>query len=198
MPKTSRLLKNKAVQIIWRETCKTLMPPKRVLSPEHIELRSAVLHLKQGVGLQQCVYCGDEANSKDHFKPIILANGMPSGSCDDDWNMLPACTTCNSSKGNKHWLAFMNSRTSKSPKGRGLHANAVKARVNRLLAFERLHREHAQNWAFDQRQIEKLRNQVIRMTALHAKRVQQFQSSVVQASHSYNTRLQHRLRVQNI
>lgn len=48
-----------------------------------------------------CVYCGENrANSWDHIRPLIV-DKRPSGYIHEISNLIPACSSCNSSKGNK-------------------------------------------------------------------------------------------------
>lgn len=50
----------------------------------------------------QCVYCGTEdANDIDHFVPTSI------GGPDEEWNRLPCCRACNSSKGSKHPMLYL-------------------------------------------------------------------------------------------
>jgi 5-methylcytosine-specific restriction endonuclease McrA len=50
-----------------------------------------------------CVYCGEnKANSWDHIRPLIV-DKRPSGYIHEISNLIPACSSCNSSKGNK-WV----------------------------------------------------------------------------------------------
>jgi 5-methylcytosine-specific restriction endonuclease McrA len=43
----------------------------------------------------KCCYCDAEAEALDHVTPIVK------GGADAAWNLVPACTSCNSSKGAK-------------------------------------------------------------------------------------------------
>lgn len=48
-----------------------------------------------------CSYCGDEAESIDHIVPVAEGGG------NDPLNLVPACQSCNSSKGTKSLLEFL-------------------------------------------------------------------------------------------
>ena len=51
----------------------------------------------------RCAYCGACASSLDHEVPLSR------GGMDDAWNWVPACRSCNSSKGTREvrvWLAW--------------------------------------------------------------------------------------------
>jgi hypothetical protein len=54
-----------------------------------------------------CVYCGDPHHTWDHFRPLVVGSA-PTGYIDELDNLVPACSNCNSSKGNADWQAFMN------------------------------------------------------------------------------------------
>ncbi|HEL1982245.1 TPA: HNH endonuclease [Streptococcus suis] len=62
-----------------------------------------------------CGYCGKSvATSWDHIYPLIKKKG-PTGYIHELANLIPACQSCNSSKGNKDWCEFF--ETSKKFKG---------------------------------------------------------------------------------
>ena len=86
-----------------------------------------------------CVYCGDGPRcTRDHFRPVIGQTGLPTGYCNDQWNIVPACPTCNASKGNRPWLVFMSTPSPTSPLGRGVLD--VPTRIAALQRFELLGR----------------------------------------------------------
>lgn len=49
-----------------------------------------------------CVYCGKPANTVDHIIP------KSKGGQDTDWNLVPSCKSCNSSKKDKSLAEFLN------------------------------------------------------------------------------------------
>lgn len=49
-----------------------------------------------------CVYCGKPANAVDHIIP------KSKGGQDTDWNLVPSCKSCNSSKKDKSLAEFLN------------------------------------------------------------------------------------------
>lgn len=49
----------------------------------------------------ECVYCGNIADTWDHVKPVSK------GGNSDVRNVLPACSSCNSSKNNRHVLEWI-------------------------------------------------------------------------------------------
>lgn len=49
----------------------------------------------------ECAYCGSKENiSQDHFTPLTKGGGFTI------YNVLPACTSCNSSKGNRDFIRW--------------------------------------------------------------------------------------------
>lgn len=139
------------------------MPPRRELPAKEAQLRRKFIGAK---GL--CVYCGDASTANDHFHSIIAKDGMPSGYCGDDWNIVPACTTCNSSKGNKHWLVFMFSTTKRSPAGRGI--SGLQKRILTLEQFQRAGAKYVQQWTPGKykKQLKMLKTSLQKITASHA------------------------------
>jgi hypothetical protein len=115
------------------------MPKCRPALPHDLKLKAKILP-ESGM----CVYCGDETRGRDHFHPVVGPDGLPTGYCEDIWNIVTACPTCNSSKGNRSWLAFMKSTTPKSPRGRG--CPDWKLRLARLNQFAAAGRTRAQKW----------------------------------------------------
>lgn len=159
---------SKSAHALWFETCKALMPARRVLPKQEAAARARIIK-----GEHRCVYCGDDAGTRDHFRPIIAPGGMPSGYCDDDWNIVPACQTCNSSKGNRHWLVFMQAKTPKSPAGRGVPRLA--GRIATLRAFETAGNGKVQTWAARRHMLKlrTLKRDILGMTSMHAARLEQ-------------------------
>ena len=78
-----------------------------------------------------CVYCGkDKANSWDHIRPLIV-DKRPSGFIHEISNLIPACSSCNSSKGNKSVDDFF--RTSKRLKK--LSKDVLEERKKKVQAY---------------------------------------------------------------
>lgn len=117
-----------------------LMPPARQLTVTETKTRGRIL-TQLGPG---CVYCGGPESSEDHFRPVIGKNGMPTGYCNDAWNVVPCCISCNSSKGNRHWNVFLRGQTPRSPRGR--RVSDWRRRENLLRAFESNGDPHVQRW----------------------------------------------------
>jgi len=132
-----------SMHAFWKQTCLQLMPPTRQLSLREMRVRADLL-AQLGDG---CVYCGDAQTSQDHFRPVVGRRGIPTGYCSDLWNIVPCCTSCNSSKGNRHWNVFLRGVTPRSPRGR--RVKDWKRRENVLRAFEAQGDCHVQQWDVD-------------------------------------------------
>ena len=50
----------------------------------------------------KCAYCLNEATTTDHLKPLVK-NGLPTGYITNIKNLVPCCSSCNSSKGSKNF-----------------------------------------------------------------------------------------------
>ncbi len=96
--------------------------------------------------VRACVYCGDPATTADHLRPVIGKGGLPTGFGADEWNIVPACSTCNSSKGNQDWYTFMTRTTGKAPLARGVSPAVNAWRIGRLKTFERNGAKAATRW----------------------------------------------------
>ena len=160
--------------VVWASTCRALMPPPRRLSATEETKRRKVLDRLSG----DCVYCGDPAETTDHFQPVIAPSGMPTGYCSDAWNVVPCCGTCNSSKSNEAWRRFMARTTGKAPRSRGVKRLSQRCAV--LEAFDRLHRRHAQRWMPRdwKPQLERLRRGMETAFATHITRTTRLQKRI--------------------
>jgi hypothetical protein len=115
---------------LWNVACRSMLPVASKASQKEAKLIRQLLACKPG----RCVYCNGTATSMDHFRPVLDAKGFPTGYGSDPWNLVPACSTCNSSKGNKHWLLFMHSKTPQSPASRNV--KNLHGRIHALKRFE--------------------------------------------------------------
>lgn len=109
-PRTSNLMKREST--LRYEIAKDLTPEARQLTPEETQLRAEILALDG-----KCEYCRirEASRSKgDHFYSIICKK-YPSVYCSDDWNIIPACSTCNSSKNGKTWKEWFESNNASNP-----------------------------------------------------------------------------------
>ena len=116
----------------------------------------------------ECVYCGVRTLGVDHFYPVVGQDGLPTGFCEDIWNSVACCPTCNSSKGNRPWLQFMQSTTPRSPRGRG--CTDWPQRIARLKKFAAAGHQRAQRWNKDTlaRVLHALRAALTESTRRHA------------------------------
>lgn len=77
-------------------------------TPQELEEACAILGMEYGVALH-CVYCGSDVTEWDHLRPIVK-NQRPTGYISEIRNLVPACGTCNQSKGNSPWRTWMESK----------------------------------------------------------------------------------------
>lgn len=95
---------------LMNELSKDLGGKKFQYDPTDKETRSAILKLS-GI----CEYCeSNSATTFDHYMPLII-EGLPSHYCNDMWNMIPCCASCNSSKGSRGIWEWFSSRSAKNP-----------------------------------------------------------------------------------
>lgn len=87
---------------LWSEIVRVLVDSKR-------ETPTLLQNAWEG-DVDTCVYCGMQpASTIDHIFPVVR-NGLPTGYASCATNLVPACHTCNSSKGNRDWKTWMQSR----------------------------------------------------------------------------------------
>lgn len=82
-----------------------------------------------------CVYCGDDNPGWDHFRSLVK-DKEPTGYITEIYNLVPACSTCNSSKGKKEWREWLYCKTNKSLKARGKSSEFIDSVKERLERFE--------------------------------------------------------------
>lgn len=71
------------------------------------KVRAAIVALKQDPDKDLvCGYCGLAAGTWDHVHATVK-KGEFSGYGNKLGNLLPCCKSCNSRKGNKHWLSYL-------------------------------------------------------------------------------------------
>lgn len=102
----------KRLSTLRYEIAKDLTPEPRPLPLEEKQLRDSILR-NDGM----CEYCGKNRASGcfgDHLYPIIM-NKYPSEYCSDEWNQIPACSTCNASKSGRTWRDWFSSDYSNNP-----------------------------------------------------------------------------------
>lgn len=116
-PKNQNTQRIKSIQNLLKNRESTLryeigksITKTAALPDVRVDVRKRLLHLD---GF--CEYCRkNEAVTLDHFNPVIK-DGLPTGYCNDTWNMVPACSACNSSKGNRNCLEWMRGEAKKNP-----------------------------------------------------------------------------------
>ena len=90
--------------------------------------------------IEGCVYCGGDANTWDHPHPLVV-DGMPSGIVPSQFELLPCCSRCNSSKGKTHWRTYMDRLVTRS---RQAHDHG--ARMQYLERYDAWRSQHEQRW----------------------------------------------------
>ena len=101
--------------------------------PTEEEILEAITILGMTVENVRCAYCGDSKTTWDHLRPLVV-NQRPTGFITEIANLVPSCSTCNSSKGNSHWRTWMLGSATNSPTIRQIPD--VVERVARLEAYE--------------------------------------------------------------
>lgn len=89
------------------------------IEPSDRELDEALSVLNMNRENVCCAYCGDGHTEWDHLNPLII-NKEPTGYISEIHNLVPACSKCNQSKGNRNWKEWMLSDSKLSPKSRGI------------------------------------------------------------------------------
>lgn len=103
------------------------------ITPTEEEIKRALAALGMDKESIRCAYCGDKFTEWDHFRPLI-ENKKPTGYITEINNLVPSCSKCNQSKGNKNWRDWILSDAQLSPKTRRI-AN-LDLLIKRLENFE--------------------------------------------------------------
>ncbi|MDP4230413.1 MAG: hypothetical protein Q8916_08440 [Bacteroidota bacterium] len=93
-----------------------------------------------------CIYCETKiANCWDHFysvrskdKGIINANSIT--------NLVPACGSCNDSRGNKDWRKWIESSAKGSPKSKRVNRRKLNAIICNIQNYEKTYRQSFVNY----------------------------------------------------
>jgi hypothetical protein len=104
------------------------------IDPSAEDIKKAFAILRMDLSDMRCAYCGDKSSGWDHLRPVVL-NHRPTGYISEIGNLVPACSKCNSSKGNSSWREWMLGSAEHSPTGRGVVD--VAERVARIEKYER-------------------------------------------------------------
>ena len=62
---------------------------------------------------------------------------MPTDACNDIWNIIPCCTTCNSSKGGKLFNDWIKSKSAKNPFKR-MNSSKKNKIINKIQKFDNI------------------------------------------------------------
>jgi len=89
------------------------------IKPTDEEVLEALKILEQDVNDVRCVYCGDKMTEWDHLFPLVV-DKKDTGYITEIKNLVPACSKCNQSKGNKYWKDWMIGDATQSPKNRNV------------------------------------------------------------------------------
>lgn len=106
---------------VRRGLCEIVAPTHRMTDKEWIEILDEFG--------QACAYCGEGASAAnrgivaDHLIPVKEYGELVAG------NTIPACQTCNDSRGKKDWRAFL---TSRYPAAATERIARIEAHINRF------------------------------------------------------------------
>jgi len=100
-------------------------------SPELIAKALSILEMDSND--VRCAYCGDEAIQFDHFEPIVM-DQRPRGFITEIYNLMPCCSTCNSSKSGSNWYEWIMGFSPKSPRGR--NKSDIENRIMKIKKYE--------------------------------------------------------------
>lgn len=103
------------------------------INPTEEEAQEALSILGMTSKDVHCAYCGDGCTEWDHLKPLI-SNKTPTGYISEIHNLVPSCSKCNQSKGNREWREWIVSDANLSPKTRGI--SDLQDRIGRLERYE--------------------------------------------------------------
>lgn len=103
------------------------------IKPTEEEVLDALETLGETSCNVRCAYCGDVCTKWDHLNPLIYKK-TPTGYISEIRNLVPSCSKCNQSKGNREWREWIVSDASLSPKTRGVPN--LHERIERLERYE--------------------------------------------------------------
>lgn len=101
------------------------------IKPKNIELNEYYKSLKIKPGV--CAYCLQKANSSDHYHALVK-NQKPTGYITDISNLIPCCSSCNSSKGStkfEDW--YYSAKNIKRLRSLGLSDEIIKDRYDTII-----------------------------------------------------------------
>jgi len=100
--------------------------------PTDSEIEQALLILGMDLNTVECIYCGANHTEWDHLRPIVL-DKKPTGYVSEIQNLVPSCSKCNQSKGNKAWDKWITGSAKLSPKSRKIRD--LKHRIETLTNY---------------------------------------------------------------
>lgn len=101
-------------------------------APTEAQMSQTLRQLGQSWTNRSCVYCGARSTDFDHFQAIVRGR-RPSGYLNEARNLVPACGTCNQSKGSRDWRDWMLGEAKNSPTSRKIPD--IEERLELLDAF---------------------------------------------------------------
>jgi hypothetical protein len=102
--------------------------PNEDITIEERTLKSSILNLDG-----KCEYCQkNDASTIDHYNSLVK-DKMPTEYCNDYWNLIPCCTTCNSSKGGYNFWKWFDGSSRKNPfiKMTNIEKKIIKTKFNK-------------------------------------------------------------------
>lgn len=103
------------------------------IEPTEEEIETALKFLGMDKDTIRCAYCGGAHTEWDHFRPLVK-NKRATGYISEIHNLVPSCSKCNQSKGNKEWKTWIRGNAKHSPQARNIEN--LQEIIMRLEAFE--------------------------------------------------------------
>ena len=111
------------------------------IQPTEEEIKEALKCLEQDPNAETlCVYCGNKSTEWDHLNPLIK-NKKHTGFITEINNLVPSCSTCNSSKGNSNWKDWLlYSKGEKTPRARGVSESSIQHSITIIEKYQKTHK----------------------------------------------------------
>lgn len=110
-----KYIANRKGTIIY-EISKVLASVVEEITDDDKALKNTLLHMNN-----TCEYCEIyPAKTIDHFANFVK-DSKPTENCNDFWNKIPCCSSCNSSKGGKSFFEWAKSPKTSKPSGNPFH-----------------------------------------------------------------------------
>lgn len=104
-----------------------------VVTPTQDQVFEALSLLGMTEESYQCAYCGDKVSEWDHLRPLV-SKKRATGYISEIHNLVPACGSCNQSKGSRYWKDWILSDAASSPKTRRIAD--LEDRIRKLESYE--------------------------------------------------------------